>query len=185
MVTIENLLSENYTKGYLDRRTTVNDQLKYSSFENNLVSISNIKLVEGDGVDDLTNSFAAAIWCTDFIMESLSYSLYDVHFDSPFQDGNFQGIFDLDNETITPTSLYYGLLFAILVGDDFPKMVIPYMSPEYSNSIKVWGFEATLKFKFLILNKDQDPSLNGTVRVQILSSKQAKATCIYMKAPSL
>ena len=61
-LTIANLLSENYTTQYLQRRFTVGGNSYLSDLARYSVSFNDIRLVEGQGIDGLTNSFAAAIW---------------------------------------------------------------------------------------------------------------------------
>ena len=56
------------------------------------MGISSIKFVEGDGIDGVTNSFAAAIWVVDFTMEAALFQFYDINFEGHMYDGNFQGI---------------------------------------------------------------------------------------------
>ena len=36
--------------------------------------------MEGDGIDGITNTFAAAIWWVDFVMTITTYQVYDVHY---------------------------------------------------------------------------------------------------------
>jgi hypothetical protein len=66
-ITIEKILSDNATKYYLKDRFTVNETLSYSTFGRDYMAISDIKLTEGNGVDGLTNTFAAAIWVVDMV----------------------------------------------------------------------------------------------------------------------
>lgn len=71
------MLSDNYTKGYLVRRFKVNSSYSFTNFSK-LTSLSRVRLVDGEGIDGVTNSFAAAIWWIDFLMEAALYGIYDV-----------------------------------------------------------------------------------------------------------
>lgn len=39
--------------------------------------------------------------------------------------------------------------------------------------------------KFLILNKDTNNNLNGTVKISVKSTETERMKCIYLEAPSL
>ncbi len=49
----------------MTRRFTIGN-ITYNNFVNAPMVISDIKFVEGDGIDGITNSFAAALWAIDF-----------------------------------------------------------------------------------------------------------------------
>ena len=66
LVTVENLLDDNYTKGYLKRRMTVDSSTYFAKFDTYPVSLSDVRLVDGEGVDGVTNTMAAALWMIDF-----------------------------------------------------------------------------------------------------------------------
>ena len=57
------------------------------------VSISSLKIVEGDGIDGVTNTFAAALWYIDFMMEVSLFGFYDSFYDSHIKAGNYQSVF--------------------------------------------------------------------------------------------
>lgn len=62
-LTIANLLSDNYTSGYITRRLTVDGTSFLSSLKSFYIKLNDVRLVENPmGVDGLTNSFAATIW---------------------------------------------------------------------------------------------------------------------------
>lgn len=110
--TINNLLSDNYTKGYLKRRFRVNSTFYYSTFTTP-VAFQRVRLVNGSGIDGVTNTFAAAVWWIDFAMEAALYGLIDVSIDATIRNNYYQSIFG-PPPTFAPTSLYYGSLMAIL-----------------------------------------------------------------------
>jgi hypothetical protein len=66
-LTIPNLLSDTYSKDYLISKFSANSSNTFSSFPDvtKSIGISNIKLIEGNGIDGITNSFAAALWLID------------------------------------------------------------------------------------------------------------------------
>jgi len=78
LATIPNLLSDNYTKGYIKRRATVNSSFAYTNFVGYKVAFSQVKIVGEKGIDGITNTFAAALWWLDFVCESTLYQMYDV-----------------------------------------------------------------------------------------------------------
>lgn len=61
-------MSDNATKYYLQQRFTVNQTYSYSDFSKLWLGINDIKLTTGNGVDGLTNTFAAAIWAVDIAL---------------------------------------------------------------------------------------------------------------------
>ncbi len=42
------------------------ENVSYTNFSQATMAISDIKFVEGNGIDKVTNSFAAALWAIDF-----------------------------------------------------------------------------------------------------------------------
>lgn len=146
--------------------------------------MSRVRLVPGNGTDGITNTFAAAVWWIDFIMESLAYSLSDVSIDGSANFYNFQSVFK-QAPSFAPTALYYGSIMAILAGELNPRIIIPSLYEGTSSRIKIWGLSSPTKFKFLIINKDTNESLNGYVNLQVKSKNGQVMTCIYMKAPNL
>ena len=46
----------------------VNSSYGYSDFSRMFLGINDIKLTTGDGVDGLTNTFAAALWALDITL---------------------------------------------------------------------------------------------------------------------
>ncbi len=68
-ITIEAILSDNATKYYLRERFRVNETYAYSDFAKLPLGINDIKLTTGNGVDGMTNTFAATLWALDIIFE--------------------------------------------------------------------------------------------------------------------
>lgn len=97
-----------------------------------------MRLVQSNGIDGVTNTFAAAIWWIDFIMESTLYTLSDVSIEGAANINNFQSVFG-HAPNFAPTSLYYGSLMAILAGEGTPNIIIPSIYEGTSGRIKIWG----------------------------------------------
>lgn len=72
-------MKDDSTKGYIQDLAS-NDLVSYGSFADLYVCISSLKLVEGNGIEGVTNSFAAAIWLIDFYFEAALFGFYDVHY---------------------------------------------------------------------------------------------------------
>jgi hypothetical protein len=69
LLTIDNLLSDNYTSQFFKRRMTVEGTSYIKDFNLYLGGFSDVRLVDDPmGVPGLTDSFAAAIWAVEFIM---------------------------------------------------------------------------------------------------------------------
>ena len=51
----------------------INSTNSYTSFGRLGTRLSKIQLIEGDGIDGVTNTFAAALWLIDFFMEGAKY----------------------------------------------------------------------------------------------------------------
>ena len=177
------MLDDNYTRGYLERRAKITPLISYSSF-NFGASLQRVRLVNGEGIDGITNSFAAAIWWIDFLMESVFYEFFDVSIEGAIRNGNFQSLLG-PPPTFTPTSLYYASLFFIYATEKYPTVVLPTILSALSPKIKIFGMESSYIIKYLIINKDSNPSLNGNVEIMARGDASSKLTCIYLEAPSL
>ena len=77
------------------------------------------------------------------------------------------------------------MIFTNLCGRGYPSIVIPSISGGISSKIKAWGFETVDKFRVVILNRDQNTTLNGVAFIQVQSRPSSMMRCIYMSAPSL
>lgn len=183
LATVNNLLSDNYTKGYFSRRLRVNSTFTYTNFSQ-LAALERVRLVPGQGIDGVTNTFAAAVWWIDFLMQAALHGFFDVSIEAARRSGNYQSIFG-QPPLYAPTSLYYGSLMAILASEKSPRIMLPMVTAGASGNIKVWGTEATLFQKFLILNKDTNTLLTGVVNIKVRADPSTRMTCVYMKAPSL
>lgn len=166
------------------RRTYVTPDLSYASFQDYPTAFSSVKFMEGDGVDGVTNTMAAAIWYVDFFLEAALYYMYDVNWEGDIYSGNYQSFLG-PAPSYTPSAIYYAMIFANLARDGSPTVVLSSTTAGTSDKIKVWGLETRKLFKFVILNKDPNPALNGKVNVQLQSTASALLRCIYMSAPSL
>ena len=140
--------------------------------------------MEGNGIDGVTNSFAAAIWFIDFFFECALFGFYDVHYEGHISSDNFQGVLG-PGPAFQPSSIYYAMIFTILSGNGYPSIVIPSVSGGISSKIKAWGLETVENFRVVLLNRDQNTTLNGVVYVQVQSKPNSLMRCIYMEAPSL
>lgn len=71
-LTIENLMDDTYTRGYISNRKKTSDStsLTEDDMMYQLFAFSKVQLIEGDGIDGVTNTFAAAVWFIDFVLES-------------------------------------------------------------------------------------------------------------------
>ena len=104
---------------------------------NQLFSISKLQLVEGDGIDGVTNTFAATVWLVDFIIEAL---ISEFVFVDVANTGAYQRVLG-EPPGFKPTPLYYALIFISLARDGNPEFLIPKTEYGESGSIKVFGLE--------------------------------------------
>lgn len=100
------------------------------------------------------------------------------------RSGNYQSMFG-PPPTFAPTSLYYGSLLTTLAFESSPKLIFPKHTAGTSDKIKVWGFISSVKMRYLIINKDTNTSLSGSVNIIPKTNTVPKMSCIYMEAPSL
>ena len=79
-LTIENLMDDTYTRGYISNRKKTSDSTSLTEDEMmfQAFALSKVQLIEGDGIDGVTNTFAAAVWFIDFVVESLQSFFYFV-----------------------------------------------------------------------------------------------------------
>jgi hypothetical protein len=182
-LTIENLLSETYTSEFIKNRFIVNGTSFTSTLSYYMTSMSDVRLVEAyEGVNGLTNSFAAAIWAIEFTMEWIIKGGFHISYFNPIGSPSFQSIFG-QAPYFQPTALYYGHLMAIIINNFQPWIMIPTVVSGTSSKIKAYGFDNYGYYAVLILNKDTSPSANGTVDVKI--SYTTGIRCMYLSAPSL
>ena len=146
------------------------------------MGINDIKLTTGDGVDGITNTFASALWALDMILEFIQMNGWEIDFNHEIRNGNFQSILGAAPD-LKPNPIYYGLIFATIMRDNAPEIVLPSSKAIISSKIKSYGFSDGLIFKILLINKDTNESLNGKVLVK--SQLTTPLKCIYMEAPSL
>lgn len=57
------------------------------------VGINDIRLVDGNGVDGVTNTFAAAIWALDIAISLASIGGSFINFHNSFSSSNYQSVF--------------------------------------------------------------------------------------------
>lgn len=82
------------------------------------VGINEIKMIEGVGIDGVTNSFAAALWALDIAMEmTVMYGNF-INFYNPM-DISYQSVLG-SAPNFKQNSLYYGLLFGCIALNDGP-----------------------------------------------------------------
>ena len=182
-LTINNLLSENYTTQYIQRRFTVGGKSYLSDLSWYSVSINDIRLIDSyKGVDGLTNSFAAAIWTIEMIMEWTIVSGRRIDFFNPITGPSFQSILG-QAPNFAPSAIYYGLLFAINANNYAPYIIRPTMAAKASQSIKVYYLDYWSYYGVLILNKDTSTAANG--EVEVIMTDKTGLHCIYLSASNL
>lgn len=120
-------------------RFRVNDTYAYNDFSNLWLGINDIRLTTGDGVDGVTNTFAAALWALDIVMEFILLNGWEIDFNHEVRVGNFQSILG-PLPDLKPTPMYYGLMFAVLIRDGSPQVILPSSKGIISSKIKVFGF---------------------------------------------
>ncbi len=156
-------------------RFKINDTYAYSDFSKTKVGINDIRITTGEGVDGVTNTFAAAVWALDIILEFMLMNSMEIDFNHEIREGNFQSILGTD---FKPTPIYYGMLFAVFIRHGTPEIILPSSKAVLSSRIKTYGLSDGQIFKVLLLNKDTNTSLNGTVLVK--SGMRGPMKCIYM-----
>lgn len=183
LLTLDNLLSDNYTSQYLMRRMTVNGTSFITDFNQYLGGFNDVRLVDDPmGVPGLTDSFAAAIWAIEFIMEFFYIDGFRMDFYNSFKQGARQGILG-SNGGYTPTALYSALLLADLAVLNGPYIDKTVVTPGLSSSINMYGLDNYNTYGVLLLNKDNDTTHSGEVEVMIRDP--SGLYCIYLTASSL
>jgi hypothetical protein len=90
---------------------------------------------------------------------------YDINFNYDVYTGNNQAFLGPAPD-FKPTPLYYGLMFATMIRNYSPELVIPAQTALLSSKIKVYGLKYSDFYQVLLINKDNNVSLNGTVEVK-------------------
>jgi hypothetical protein len=137
-LTIANLLSDNYTYGYINRRFIVNGTSFLKDVMSYLVAFNNLQLVAEPTNNTLANSFAAALWAIDFIMEWVIVGGFRVDFYNPIKNVSLQSVLG-QAPIFSPSPLYSGLLFTLIANEGEPYIIRPRIVPGTSENIKVYG----------------------------------------------
>ncbi len=90
-------------------------------------------------MDGLTNTFAAALWAIDIALEFNLMNGWEIDFNHEVRNGNFQSILG-PLPGLKPNPIYYGLIFATLIRDGTPKIILPSTKGYISSKIKAFGF---------------------------------------------
>lgn len=86
-LTIDNLLSDEYTTDFLIKRFNVNGFSFLNDVASFVVVINDLRLTEDAlTIDGITNSFAAAIWAIDISLEWFFMSGYRLDFYNSFKN---------------------------------------------------------------------------------------------------
>jgi len=180
LLTIANLLSEQYTQQYLLNRFTVNGNNYFTAFA---MGINDMRLVAADnGIDGLTNSFAAAIWAIEMSMEFAIMGGIRMDFFNPVANASYQSVIG-QAPLYNPSSLYYALLFTIIANKNSPFIERPTITAGSSASIQSYGLNQDTSYAFILLNKDMNQNLAG--KVQIALSYPSGINCLYLSAAHL
>ena len=100
-------------------------------------------------------------------------------------ENNFQSVMD-PGPSYKPRAFYYALQFMSFIINDSPAIGKPGIAAGTSLNIKAWVLHTVIEpniFKLIILNRDQNTSLNGTVRLNAIETQ--RLSCMYLEAESL
>jgi hypothetical protein len=176
-LTIPHLLSENYTRKYLINRFTRSGNYV---FVRGGVGINDIRMVAADeGVDGITNSFAAGLWAIEMAMEFSILGGVRINFFNPVAGTSYQSVIG-EAPLYQPSSLYYALLFTIIANQNSPYIELPVIKAGSSSNIKAYGLNQAASYGFILLNKDMNQNLTGTVKVYVADPNGIG--CMYLKA---
>ena len=143
----------------------INSTFGYNDFSTMYLGINDIKLTVEPGIDGVTNTFASAIWAIDIYLEFNLMTGWEIDFNHKIFAGNFQSILGPAPD-FKPSPIYYGLIFASIIRDGTPAVIIPAQQAHLSSRIKVYGLSTGDIFKVLLINKDMNKTLSGVVNVQ-------------------
>ena len=97
-------------------------------------------VADPEGIDGLTNSFAAAIWVVEFMMEWILAGGYRAAMYNPIGIPSFQSVLG-QAPTYRPSALYYGLLTFLAPNFLGGYIIRPVSEAGTSSKIKAYGFE--------------------------------------------
>jgi hypothetical protein len=129
------------------------------------------------GIAGVSNTYAAALWATDFLCEAASLGVQSIEFQN-----SRQALYNAIDDNGNPTPLYYGLLFFHALTQSSNYTVT---SVNLQTSLNVTAYKVTDvdgKLHLIVINKDLDQ--NATVGIQ-LSASATKAQVLRLTAPSL
>ena len=183
LLTIPNLLSSNYTKNYLLRRLIINGTDYTSKVFSNFFLITDLRLIPGDqGIDGLTNSFAAGLWAIEMSMEFAILGGTTISFFNSLKDGSFQSGTG-SPPSFKQSSLIVALYFMSAFVQNYPDIYLPTVVPSGSSSILIYYLDYITTKGFIALNKDLNPSASGYIRVKLPDAQGV--TCLYYSASDL
>jgi hypothetical protein len=136
--TIDNLMSDHYSIGYLQRRL-VNELGEVISIKDFYVGISEIKQISGSGIDGVTNTFASALWALDIAIEYAAMGGFFINFYNPLTPSN-QSFFG-PGPQFEPSPMYYGVLFGVWALRNQPIINKVSIVAGSSSNIKVFGLD--------------------------------------------
>lgn len=180
--TIENMLSEHYLQ------TRLNDA--FGSIRNDFhnwtrsYAISLLKLHYHNGIDTVTNTFAAALWAMDFFMEWLVMNGTFVYFDADTDSTNLQSPFTSSagftgTRPVDVRPMYYSmLLYSLLVDGSAQSIYKLKLSTNSNHNIKIYCLWSKPISKYVIINKDTSPVLSGNI--QICTNGTLNASYYYL-----
>ena len=181
--TVANLLSDTYTYQFINKRLSPGGVSYVNQMLYNLVTISDLRLVDDyAATGSAANTFAAAIWAIDFVMEWIIVNGFRVDFFSPVEHPSLQSILG-QSPLFGPSAIYGGLLLALIANYQEPYIIRPIVTAGSSTKIKAYGLDFYTRYGVLILNKDTNPAASGTVQVKI--SYFSGMNCMYLEASSL
>lgn len=129
------------------------------------------------GVAGVSNTYAAALWATDFLCEAASLGVQSIEFQN-----SRQALYNSIDDNGNPTPLYYGLLFfhALTQSSNY---TLTSVSLQTSLNVTVYKVtDADGKIHLIVINKDLDQ--DASVGIQ-LSTSATKAQVLRLTAPSL
>lgn len=146
-----------------------------------------MKITNDSGINGITNSFAAALWAIDI---SAAFTTMGGRFINFYNSLNvsYQSVLG-KAPYFSPGALYHGLLFAIYALSpnptlsQYPIFTFATVIPGLSSNIKIYGFSFSSAYRVLIINKDMNPNLNGTVDLVLPYTNGI--SCIYLQANNL
>lgn len=160
-LTISNVLNEVYYQNFLNSLFMGTNGPLNMAYEKTV--ITELAMIEGTGVDGVTNTMVSAIWALDTLLEGAKFGLERILLKADPSNTDFISVFGA-GPNYDPQPIYYALLLMSIIQEkSYTYFLSPSVMQGSSQFIKVYGLKSGTAVSLVLLNKDTNTSVSGEV----------------------